>query len=177
MKRGHFDDYTSYFDWDPGLKLPLDPRTHIYMVQTSYLWAKVLPPAEHDKFAEWLKEGRIREVIGDKGPFPPMIEIGPLVPADTDSDLGKRIAFAEQYYFGSLSMSRNEMLAPYATLSWVRHEQLPADSPTAVYQDTAFAAFDQAMPAGRIFGLHFPKSYLRFKDEDTRRLMPKPYSK
>ena len=177
MKRGHFDDYTKYFRWDPDLKLPEDPRTRIYMIQTGYLWPRVFPPAEHEKFTEWLMEGRVREVIGDGGPFPQMIEIGPLVPAGTDRPLSERITFAGKYYFGSLSMPRKEMLAPYATLSWVRRDQIPANTQPSVYEDGVFAAFEQAMPGGRIFGLHFPKLYFRFSEEDTRRLMPKSDAK
>jgi hypothetical protein len=101
-----------------------------------------------------------------------MIEIGPLVPAGTDSALGKRIKFADKYYFGSLSMARNEMIEPYATLYWVRLDQAPGDSFPIVYADGVFAAYDRAMSGGRIFGLHFPKRYLKFTDEDTRRSIP-----
>ena len=173
MKRGRLSDYTSYFSWNPDLILPQDPRTRIFMIQTSYLWPKVLPPAEHDKFVEWLKEGRVREVIGDGGPFPPMVEIGPLVPARTGDELGKRILFAEQYYLGSLSMPRNEMIADYGTLSWVRRDQAQGNSFTPIYSDGDFAAYDEVMNGGRVFGLHFPKQYLRLSNEDTRRVTPR----
>lgn len=177
MKQQRFDDYTKYFSWDAELALPDDPQTRIYMIQTSYLYPKVLTPTGRDKFISWLTDGRVREVIGDNGPFPPMIEIGPLVPAGTDFALARRILFAEKTYFGSLSMERKEMTTPYATLSWLRRDQIPANAPTGVYQDGAFAAFEQAVPEGRIFGLHFPKRYLRFSDEDNRRLMPKSDAK
>ncbi len=172
--QGRFDDYRSYFDWNPELKLPDNPQARIYMIQPSYLWLKVLPPDGRARLDVWLKEGRLREVMSDGGgPFPTLIEVGPLVPAGTDTELGRRILFADQYYLGSLSTSRREMLEPYATLAWLPRSQFSGDVSSAVYADESFVALNQAATGGRIFGLHFPKAYLRFTKEDTRYWPPK----
>jgi hypothetical protein len=167
-QQGHFDDYHSYFDWNTDIKLPDNPQTHIYMIQPSYLWLKVFPPDSRAKFDEWVKEGRLREVIGDGGPFPTLIEIGPLVPAGSNTELGKRILFADEYYLGSLSSPRREMIEAYATLGWVPRQQFSGDVSKAVYADNSFVALNQAVEGARIFGSHFPKAYLRFTKEDTR---------
>lgn len=167
-RQGHFDDYLSYFNWSSELKLPDDPRTRVFMVQPSYLWVKVLPPEGLAKFDEWMSDGRVRESIGNAGPFPWMVEVGPLVPAGSDLNLGKRILFVDQHYLGSLSMPRMEMVPAYATLAWVPRQLSGGDVSGVVYADEKFIALDHAVEGSKIYGLHFPKAYLRYTQEDTR---------
>ncbi len=167
-KQNRIEEYRTCFDWDPEIPMPKNSQTHIYMIQLSYLWMKVFPPEAKSELDLWINDGRVREVIGDGGPFPTLIEVGPLVPANTNIDLGKRIRFAEEYYLGSLSSPRTEMTESFATLNWIPRREFAGDLSSTVYADNEFVALAKGEVTGKVFGLHFPKAYLRYTNEDTR---------
>lgn len=141
------------------------------MISVSYLCTNKMERAAEMKFREWLSEGRVRSPVTTKFPFPPIIEIGPLIPIDTDQELGKRILFALDYSSGVGYLPRSRFVTDYLATSWmVGGPELQSE---VLYSDSKFTAFKSHVANGAIYSSVMPFRYYAEKDprsqiQDTR---------
>lgn len=137
--------------------------TPYVMILTSYLRTDPLRPADLEQFRKWLGEGRLKAPIQSNEPFPPFIETGPLIPAGTDHELGKRILFALDHSLGRGYQPRSVFVKDYTATSWVRTDSQP-NLQGYVYADSQFTAFPNSTENGVVYSMVMPMRYYQEKD-------------
>jgi hypothetical protein len=118
-----------------------------------------LNPQHRELFDNWVNHGQVRGVGEDAdAALPSLIEFGPGIPEGNDYGLSERILFMNKYYQGHQLHKVNEFIPEYRSLTWVPVASVPAGA-KPVYQDEEFAALEQPVEGGEVFGYVWPEAY------------------
>jgi hypothetical protein len=157
-----------YVAKDMGIKIPekasvwAEPdQSVMLMIRPAYLFvARMrLNPQHRELFDNWVNHGQVRGVGEDAdAALPSLIEFGPGIPEGNDYGLSERILFMNKYYQGHQLHKVNEFIPEYRSLTWVPVASVPAGA-KPVYQDEEFAALEQPVEGGEVFGYVWPEAY------------------
>jgi hypothetical protein len=131
------------------------------MIRPAYLFtARMWINPEHRKvFDEWINHGQVRGVGDDAdAALPSLIEFGPGISEGNDYELSERILFMNKYYQGHQLHKVEEFVPEYRSLTWVPINLVPAGA-KPVYQDDEFAALEQPVEGGDVYGYVWPEAY------------------
>jgi MFS family permease len=136
------------------------------MLRTGYLYPMKEWPAERGKIEGYLNRGSVVAVAAEADPFPGVIQIGSLVPAGTDSELGQRILFMNAYAGGEQVLRMPSFDRDLAGVCWMPHDEYvkrAAQLPKPMYVDGSWACFSDGLEGGICYSMRFPKIYSRFR--------------
>lgn len=132
------------------------------MIRTSYLYALRQSAELQAQLTAACNEGRVKTVAGEAEPLPDVIECGPLVPAGTDAELGRRITFMNTYSQGNAVLRRESFLEDFAGVSWIpRARFTPGDFPSVkpLYADSQWVCLGENVTNAIYYSLRFPPAY------------------
>jgi hypothetical protein len=150
----------------PGdiVQMPDDPNQRVLMIRRGYLATHRVPKDFQDQLSEYLRKGQVTAISDGDSPLPDVIEIGPTVPVGTDTELGQRILFAQQWQGGQGAFPTQWYLPQYRPLCWVGRWAAPP-SLKPVYVDEDYLAFAENVPGGIVFRTQFPFVYYKYKEK------------
>lgn len=132
------------------------------MIRTSYLYTLRQSAELQAQLASSCNEGRVKTVAGGDEPLPDVIECGPLVPAGTDVELGRRITFMNAYSHGNAMLLRDQFLPDFAGVSWIPREQFTQTTPPLgkpLYEDSKWICLGIDPGRAIYYSLRFPPIY------------------
>lgn len=142
--------------------LPASMSHRKLVIKSTFLYEfKNLAPVKA-ALASFYAQNRVAKVTHEDDPFPDVIEVGPLVPADHDVDLTRRICFVNQRSGGEQWLRRDTFIPEYGGLAWLRADQFrrnPVSYPLPVYNDAEWVCFAQNVPGAIFYSLRFPPAY------------------
>jgi hypothetical protein len=149
----------------PGdiVQMPDDPNQRVLMIRRGYLTTHRAPQEFQDQLSGYLLRGQVTAIGDGDVPLPDVIEIGPTVPVGTDTELGQRILFAQQWQGGQGAFPTQWYLPQYKPLCWMSRWAAPT-SLKAVYADEDYVAFAENVPGGTIFRTQFPFVYYKYRE-------------
>lgn len=132
------------------------------MIRPAYLFTARMDkvnPQQRELFDTWVNHGQVRGVGEDAdSALPSLIEFGPGIPEANDYALSERILFMNRYYQGHQLHKVEEFIPEYRSLTWVPISLVPVGA-KPVYQDDEYAALEQPVEGGQVYGYAWPDAY------------------